>query len=92
MSKSFNNSVWTSVIAQRLSEGLKPLVRNEIMQYLEKMGDHGATDQEIENAIGRPGNTVRPVRGDLVRKGFLRDSGKWRPTVSQCPAIVWIYS
>lgn len=90
MSKSFDNGVWTSLVANRMASGLKPLVRNEIMQFIESQGDYGATDQEIENGIGRPGNTVRPQRGELVKRGFLIDSGKWRPTVSGCPAIVWV--
>lgn len=90
MPKTFDNGVWTSEIANRLAAGLKPLVRNEILQYMEKMGTYGATDQEIENALGRPGNTVRPQRGELVKKGFLRDSGEWRFTASYRPAIVWV--
>ena len=48
MPKTFDNGVWTSEIANRMAAGLKPLVRNEILQYMEKMGTYGATDQEIE--------------------------------------------
>jgi hypothetical protein len=49
----------------------------------------GATDEEIERALGISGNTVRPTRVSLVRDGLVEDSGLVRPTLSGNDAIVW---
>lgn len=50
----------------------------------------GATDEEIELALGINGNTVRPSRFTLVEDGWVKDSHTTRPTRAGNDAIVWI--
>lgn len=61
--------------------------RARLYDYLVSCG--GATDEEVERALGISGNTVRPTRVSLVRDGLVEDSGLVRPTVSGNDAIVW---
>lgn len=50
----------------------------------------GATDEEIQNALGLPGNTERPARVALVQQGLIKDSGQVRKTASGRNAVVWV--
>ncbi len=61
--------------------------RSRLYTFLDQSG--GATDEEMELALGIPGNTVRPTRVSLVRDGLVEESGKTRPTISGNDAIVW---
>jgi hypothetical protein len=45
----------------------------------------GATDAEVQRALGMDGNTERPRRIELVNAGHLEDSGRRRDG-----AIVWV--
>jgi hypothetical protein len=49
----------------------------------------GATDEEIERALGISGNTVRPTRGSLVKDKFVYATDLERPTLAGNMAIVW---
>jgi len=91
--KSFENGAWTSEIAAGMAEqtGLKLSCEREILRYLERVERQGATDQELETALSRPGNTIRPARVELVRLELVvNPDGRWRPTVSHRPAKVWV--
>jgi hypothetical protein len=90
MPRSFENGAWTSEHAREQAEQFKPQVRHEILAALHVREGLGATDQELERAIGRPGNTLRPGRVDLVKEGLVVDSGGWRFTEAKKPAKVWI--
>lgn len=92
MPKSFNNGSWTSKEASRLAEPFKSKVRVEILGFLDNQKQDGATDQELELALNRPGNTIRPGRVNLVKEKLVIDSGKWRYTQSHRPAKVWVLS
>ena len=61
--------------------------RRRIYEYLRQCG--GATDEEIERALGISGNTVRPTRGSLVKDKFVIATDLERPTISGNMAIVW---
>lgn len=61
--------------------------RARYYDHLKRCG--GATDEEMERALGISGNTVRPTRVSLVRDGLVEDSGLTRPTISGNDAIVW---
>ncbi len=61
--------------------------RARILDYITKAG--GATDEELELALGLSGNTVRPCRVSLVQDGWVVDSGKRRPVRSGNDAIIW---
>jgi hypothetical protein len=90
MPKSFENGSWTSAYASELAEQFKPQVKHEILAQLHVREHLGATDQELEKATGRPGNSLRPGRVALVKEGLVIDSGRWRFTEAKCPAKVWI--
>jgi hypothetical protein len=62
--------------------------RARVLDYIRTRGSRGATDAEIQHALGMNGNTERPRRIELVEGGWLTDSGL-RRTVSGRPAIVW---
>ena len=61
--------------------------RRRVYEYLKRTG--GATDEEIERALGISGNTVRPTRGSLVKDKFVYATELERPTISGNMAIVW---
>lgn len=49
----------------------------------------GATDEEIQDQLNMRVQTETPRRNELVRDGFVVDSGTTRATSSGCAAIVW---
>ena len=61
--------------------------RRRVYEYLKQTG--GATDEEIERALGISGNTVRPTRGSLVKDKFVVATELERPTLAGNMAIVW---
>ena len=61
--------------------------RRRVYEYLKQTG--GATDEEIERALGISGNTVRPTRGSLVKDKFVIATDLERPTLAGNMAIVW---
>lgn len=50
----------------------------------------GMTDEELQALLEMPGNSERPRRRELERKGLIRDSGRRRAVRSGRQAIVWI--
>ena len=52
-------------------------------------GMKGATDEEIQHALGMNPSTERPRRIELVRMGLVVDSGETRKTASGRSAVVW---
>ena len=61
--------------------------RRRVYEYLQQCG--GATDEEIEHALGISGNTVRPIRVWLVKDKFAYATDLERPTIAGNMAIVW---
>ena len=64
--------------------------RGRVYRFLKKRKKSGATDEEIEHGLCLLSNTARPRRHDLMRMGFVVDSGMRRETRSGRNAIVWI--
>lgn len=89
--RTFDNGSWTSKEAAQQAEGFKSVVEKEVEQLMRSKGEYGATDQEIEMHLLRPGNTLRPARVALVKAGVLCDSGRWRHTLAKRKAIVWLH-
>lgn len=52
----------------------------------------GATDHELERGLRLSGNSARPRRVQLVRDGWLVDSGRKRQGSSGVDAAVWVLS
>jgi transcription initiation factor IIE alpha subunit len=61
-----------------------------VLRVIRFLGDHGATDDEIEQALGMPHQTASARRRDLVIAGMVVDSGLRRRTRSGRNAKVWI--
>lgn len=64
-------------------------LRRKVLDYIAAQAD-GATDQEIQQALGMDPSTERPRRVELQRAGLVCDSGKTRRTASGRNAVVWI--
>ena len=67
--------------------------RLQLAVYLAVKGARdGLTAQEIEEATGLAGNTVRPRVVELVEQCRIHDSGRKRLTKSGRNAVVWVAS
>ena len=65
-------------------------LRGSVWVTIHNEGEHGATDEEIADALGLAGNTARPRRRELAQRNVVADSGARRPTRSGRQAIVWV--
>jgi len=63
--------------AQALSGKLGEL-QERVLQVIQKAGDNGATDEEIEVSLEMARHTVTPRRRELVLGGRVRDTGRTR--------------
>ena len=63
--------------------------RRAVYDFIISRGFYGATDDEIQEALGMEGNTVRPTRGGLVEDGFIEDRGITRKNKHGNQCIVW---
>lgn len=61
--------------------------RRKVYDYLVSSG--GATDEEVQIALGINHNSQTPRRLELVEAGLVVDSGQRRATISGASAIVW---
>ena len=77
----------TSREAAEKAEGTAEAGRARVLSLLRLQGP--MTLQQIEDALGWNGNTVRPRRCELAAKGLVRDSGKTAKTKSGRNAILW---
>ena len=80
----------TSDAAARSMVGVAPTVRLRVYNFLLECGEHGATDEEGEDALGIRPQSYTPRRGELVTLGAVRDSGRRRRTQSGRSAAVWV--
>jgi len=51
-------------------------------QVLSAIASAPATDQQLEERLQEPGNTIRPRRKELLDDGLVEHSGDFRPTTS----------
>lgn len=58
-------------------------------KILEALGPSPLTDEEIGLVVKRATRSITARRGELVRKGWVENSGKRRLTDSGTNAIVW---
>lgn len=63
--------------------------RDRALAALQKAGDHGATDHELADRIGRSQTSAGKRRLELQRLGLVEDSGRTRPSPWGSPCIVW---
>lgn len=81
----------SDVAADRIASRAGTL-RAAVLTMLRERGEHGATDQEMQDALQLPSNTQLPRRWELMNAGAVVASGRKRKTRSGCPAIVWVRS
>lgn len=79
----------TSRAAAEAVEPKAATLRRRVLEYLRSVHPDGATDNEIQAALGMDPNTQRPRRVELVTMRLVRDSGQTRPTPSGRRAVVW---
>jgi hypothetical protein len=80
----------TSRAAAKAIRGHLTTLEQRVLDAIKAAGDHGATDEELQRALGMNPSTQRPRRGELVGANLVRDSGRTRLTVSKRKATVWI--
>lgn len=82
-----------SETSRRAAERIAPHAhtkRGEVLAFIQAQGEEGATDEEMQARMPMPANTQRPRRIELVALGFVKSSGKTRPTRSGDHALVWV--
>lgn len=62
--------------------------RRMVWDQIGRMG--GATDDELEYALGKSHQSVSAARNSLMEDDLIRDSGEKRPTRYDNEAIVWV--
>jgi hypothetical protein len=73
---------------QKIEPGIGSL-RRKVYEFYLGRGMYGATDFEAESNLHIDGNTMRPIRGSLVKNGLLLDSGITRVNQNGNNCIVW---
>jgi transcription initiation factor IIE alpha subunit len=84
-----HNPQRTSVMAAEKAFPKTGSLKRKVYDYFISRGEFGATDQEIESALGLSGNTVRPTRQSLQKDGYILDSGFTRSNANNNQCIVW---
>ena len=79
----------TSLAAAVAIEPVSGKDRLRVLLYLREQGQRGATDEQIQDALGLPGSTERPRRIELWEKGLVWKSIETRLTRSGRKATVW---
>lgn len=80
----------TSRAAAKSVVGHTKTLRGQVYVYISQQREKGATDAEIQMALGMSGNTERPRRQELETQKLIADSGQTRATSSGRPATVWV--
>lgn len=78
----------TSVAAARAIEPKFTGIVQQVWSYL-KANPEGATDEELQIRLFLDGNSERPARITLVKKGLVVDSGTEHTGRSGRKAVVW---
>lgn len=60
-----------------------------VLDFIRSQGDRGATDDEIEVALGLPHQTASARRRDLEKGGQIYNTSARRRTRTGTPAAVW---
>jgi hypothetical protein len=85
-----HRSVDTSIAAADMVAGIAGPLRRLVYRTVHEAGSHGLTTDEIAAALRMPRYSVQPRTTELKYDRRIRDSGRRRPNVSGCKAIVWV--
>ena len=80
----------TSEAAALAFEEKAPPIRERVFMYIDSCLHDGATDEEIQKALGLSPNTARPRRCELVEAERVFDSGETRKGASGRDCTVWV--
>lgn len=80
----------TSIAAADKARHHVAIDRQQVLQYIIRAANHGATDDEIQEGLKMNPSTERPRRIELWHAKLVVDSGRTRPTRSGRQAIVWV--
>lgn len=80
----------TSIAAATAIEPDNASLRGRVLAYLRARGSDGATDEEMQHALGMNPSTQRPRRIELVDAGYVTDSFSKRKTQANRNAVVWV--
>jgi hypothetical protein len=80
----------TSKMAAEDAATRAPSIREQVYQYIAGKEGDGATDREIELALGLRHQTASARRRELVQEGRVFDSGHKRATEGRNLATVWL--
>jgi hypothetical protein len=64
--------------------------RLRVLEAIDNAGSEGRTDQELEDELDIQRPSAGNRRGELMTGGWVRDSGRRRPTRSGKDAVVWV--
>lgn len=64
--------------------------RRRVLDHIARSGPHGATDEEVSLTLGMRLYTAAPRRNELLRYGWVEDSGRQRKTTTGTRATVWV--
>lgn len=84
-----HNRTVTSKLAAQSMRCLAGAQQQRVLECLQRAGDAGLTDEEIQTSLNLSGNSERPRRASLVALGLVRDSGVMRKTNANHAAVVW---
>lgn len=80
----------TSRAAAEAAEESAPTIRRSVFRFIRSRGDHGSTDDEIEEVLDLSHQTASARRRELVLLGLVKDSGDRRKTRLGRGATVWV--
>lgn len=64
-------------------------LHKRVLEHL-RQNPQGLTDEAMGEALGLPGNTLRPRRRELQQRHLIKDSGRYSHTRSGRRATVWV--
>jgi len=67
-----------------------PNMRVAVLGFIRLSGSYGATDEEVEIALGFKHQTASARRNELMNMGLIKRAGT-RKTESGCSADVWVH-
>lgn len=84
------NAPDTELEAARQIEPRAGTWRRKVLDAIRQSGPLGLTDWELHTALGGNLYTIAPRRNELLRDGWIKDSGSRRSTNNGKRAIVWV--
>lgn len=79
----------TSRAAAKAIAPKAPSLRERVFDCIAAQGSHGATDLEVQAALGMDPSTQRPRRIELVKAGRIRKTDRTRKTPAGRAAAVY---